>query len=100
MPVQKKVRMTCEEKRKLLDSAKGRWFSAEFVKKSGELRKMTCKKWERKFLHGESGENVNTVAHLPQYYTVAEEAVQGYRNISLDTLKRVRLNGVEYIFED
>lgn len=92
--------MSLEDRRKLLDSAKGRFFYTEFLKKDKTVRKMVCKKWERKFLHGEPGENVNTVAHIPKYYTVAEEAVEGYRNISLDTLKCVRLNGNEYVFED
>jgi len=91
--------MSLEERRKLLDSAGSRYFSAEFVKADGTLRQMTVKKWERRFLKGEPGENKNTCAHKPNLYTVAEQAVEGYRNINLDKLVKVKINGVVYEFE-
>jgi hypothetical protein len=91
--------MSLEERRKLLDSAKGRFFEAEWIKKSGEVRKATCKKWMSKYLHGKPGENKNTVAHKPEYYTICEQAVEGYRNISLDKLVKVKINGVLYEFD-
>lgn len=94
-----KVKMSVEEKRKLLDSANGRFFAVEFVKKDQSVRKMVCKKWERRFLRGEPGRNKNTVSHKPEYYTVAEEAVEGYRNINLLSLRKAKVNGVEYEFE-
>lgn len=95
-----KCKMSLEEKRALLDSAKGRYFFAEWVKANGEVRHATCKKWEARFLHGKPGENPNTVAHKPEYYTYCEQAVKGYRNINLNTLKRVKINGQEWEFEE
>lgn len=89
-----------EQKRALLDSAKGRYFFAEWIKRDGSVRQAVGKKWERKFLHGEPGQNANTVAHKPQYYTYCEEKVEGYRNLSLDTLRKVKVNGVVYEFEE
>jgi hypothetical protein len=91
--------MTLEERRKLLDSAGGQYFSAEWIKASGELRRATCKKLERRFLKGEPGENKNTCAHKSNLYTVAEQAVEGYRNISLDKLVKVKINGKVYEFD-
>ncbi|MNQ38147.1 hypothetical protein D3C85_517110 [compost metagenome] len=99
-PVFDHLVMSIEEKRKLLDSAKGKFFSIDFVKSTGELRHMVCKKWMQKYLHGKPGENKNSVSHIPKYYTVAEEASQGYRNINLETVKRVVINGKIYEFED
>lgn len=94
-----KTRMSLEERRALLDSANGRFFSCEWIKKDGSLRKAVCKKWEAKYLHGKPGENVNPVAHIPKYYTICEEAVAGYRNLDLSTLKIVKINGEIYEFE-
>ena len=56
-----RVHMSLEEKRKLLDSAKGQYFSVCWVKKSGETREAIAKKWERRFLHGEPGQNKTLV---------------------------------------
>ncbi len=94
-----RVHMSLEEKRKLLDSAKGQYFSVTFVKANGEIREMTCKKWERRFLRGEPGENKNNCAHKPNLYTVAEQAVEGYRTINLETLKKVKINKRTYEIE-
>ncbi|MNC81774.1 hypothetical protein D3C75_1350120 [compost metagenome] len=54
----------------------------------------------QKYLHGKPRENKNSVSHIPKYYTVAEEASQGYRNINLETVKRVCINGKIYEFEE
>lgn len=94
-----KCKMSLEERRALLDSAAGRYFHAAWVKKDGSLREATCKKWEQRFLHGKPGENKNTVAHKPEYYTMCEQAVEGYRNIDLRSLKSAKVNGKLYVFE-
>ena len=95
-----KCKMSLEEKRKLLDSAKGQYFSVCWVKKSGETREAIAKKWERRFLHGEPGQNKNTCADKPHLYTIAEQAVEGYRNVDLRRLRKVKINRVVYDFED
>lgn len=45
-------------------------------------------------------ENLNSVQHLSQYYTVTSMGDEGYRNISLDKLVAVKLNGKTYKFEE
>lgn len=89
-----------EDKRKILDSAKGRFFYAEFVKKDGSVRPITCKKYIESYLHGKPGQNKSTVAHIPEYYVVAEMSKQGYRTINLKTLKMCKIDGKIYKFEE
>ena len=88
---------TIEQKRAILDQAKGTFFSVTFVKKDGSLREMSGKKWEAKHLRGKQGENVNPVAHKPEYYTMAENGV-GFRNVNLNTLKKAVVRGRTYTF--
>ena len=87
-----------DEKRRILDVAKGQFFSVEWTKKDGSLRSLTAKKWVNKHLRGKPGENVNTVAHKPEYYTACDTK-EGFKNINLNTLKKAVVAGKEYIFE-
>lgn len=93
-------KMTLEDRRRLLDSAHGRFFEVAFVKANGTLREMTAKKWVEKWLHGKPGENKNTVQHIEKYYTVASMGDEGYKNVNLETLKAVKINGKTYKFGD
>lgn len=92
-------KLSLEDRRRLLDSAKGRYFEVIFIKADGSVREMTAKKWVGKWLHGKPGENKNTVQHIEKYYTVASIADEGYRNLNLETLKAVKLNGKIYKFD-
>ena len=92
-------KMSVEERRQLLDSAKGRYFYCSFVKADGSVREATCKKWEQRFLKGKPGENKNTVAHKPHLYTASEQAKEGWININLERLQMVKINGKIYKIE-
>ena len=87
-----------EQKKEILDRAHGQYFSCSWVKKDLTERKAVCKKWQAKYLHGVVGENKNPVAHIPHFYTIAEDAVEGYRNVDLRTLKHARVGGIDYEF--
>lgn len=89
---------TIEQKRAILDQAKGTYFSVVFERKDGKLREMTGKKWEQKHLRAAPGTNANPVAHKPEYYTMAENGV-GFRNVNLNTLKKAVVRGKTYIFD-
>lgn len=91
------TKYTIEQKRDILDKAKGTFFSVTFEKKDGSVREMSGKKWEAKHLRGKPGENVNPVAHKPEYYTMAENGV-GFRNVNLNTLRRAVVRGKTYTF--
>lgn len=95
---------TIEQKKAILDQAKGQYFSCSWVKKDLTERHAVCKKWQTKYLHGAVGEDKNPVAHIPYYYTIAEDAVEGLVpcRIARCGLQPVCAGqpGVEYVFED
>jgi hypothetical protein len=91
-------KMSLAERRKLLDSSKGTFFSCSFVKKDGSVRNITCKKFIRSYLTDPSSPQANPAAHKENLYTVAEMAVEGFRNISLDKLIEAKVNSNIYKF--
>lgn len=93
------MKCSIEEKRKILDSAKGRIFSCKFVKKDGSVREMTAKAWmEKSFTYGSANARANTVAARPEYYTAAEVASGEFRNINLSNMIEAKVNGICYNF--
>jgi len=93
------MKCSIEEKRNILEQAKGGFFSVCFKKKDNTIREMTCKKFVKAYLHGEVGENKNTVAHIDKYYTVCEINQQSFKNVNLETLVSCKVNGKTYSFE-
>lgn len=92
--------VSIQRKREILDSAKGQFFSVEFVKKNGEVREMTAKKWtEKAFTYGSANAQANTVAHIDKYYTAADVNAGEFRNINLETLISAKVNGIAYKFD-
>lgn len=90
---------TCEERRKLLDSANGRVFSCTFVKKDGSVREIVAKRWmEKAFAHGSANAAVSTVANKPEYYTCAEVSTGSFKNVNLMSLISAKIDGKEYRF--
>ncbi len=94
------MKVSIERKREILDSANGGFFSVEFVKKNGEVRQMTCKKWiEKAFTYGSDNARVNTVAHINKYFTAADVNAGEFKNINLETLISAKVNGIAYKFD-
>lgn len=97
------VKLSREEKRALLEktSKKGRFFSVEFVKKDKSDRQAQCKEWDKSMLtYGLHDVRENPVKHLPQYFTAVDTGAWKWININLDTLKVLKADGKEYIFEE
>jgi hypothetical protein len=93
-------KVNIERKRAILDSAKGQFFTVEFVKKDGTTRIMTAKKWmEKAFTYGSANAQANTVAGKPEYYTAADASAGEFRNINLETLVRAKVAGIDYKFD-
>ena len=70
---------------------KGKFFSVDFVKADGTLRKIVG---QVGYKEGHDGEN--TVAHLPKYITVVENLGGGkyqHRNVNTTTIKRLAVGG-------
>ena len=70
----------------------GLFFGVSFVKKNGNVRKMTCRKGVYHPLCG----GQNTVTHIPRYVTVWDVFAKGYRNVNLNTIFSLRCGGQEF----
>jgi len=71
-------------------------FSVEFLKKDGSLRKMVCRLGVKKHLKG--GE----LKYSPEdfnYLTVFDLQSEEYRTINVNTIKKIKLDGVTYDIE-
>ncbi len=96
-----KVSMTQAQKRALLDSLGGKFFSVTFVKKDGQERQARCKRFENKaFTYGDkSVAQGNPLAHKPEYFTACDiDKEDRWININLDTLKQLKCEGKVYDF--
>lgn len=77
---------------KILASIKatnGAIFGVEFVKKNGDVRRMTARTGVVKHLRGGS----STTAHKAHLVTVFDTAKREYRCINLDTIQRLTMFG-------
>ncbi|ATI15999.1 hypothetical protein Y35_GM000026 [Pseudomonas phage YS35] len=98
--------VSVDRKRSILDEAKdGSFFSVEFIKADGTVRKMTCKRQIKSaYANGQFATRKPTSAGKPHLYTAAEvlnmeEGKSAFRTINLETLTRAKVNGIEYNFD-
>lgn len=91
-----------EMKRKMILEAvkKGKFFSVSWVTKNGKISEMNCRNGVKKHLKNTgkvcSNGTSNTVAHLSQYLTVYKVNAgdkNGYRNLNLDTVLILKVDG-------
>jgi hypothetical protein len=68
-------------------------FSVVFTKKDGSEREMVCRLGVKKHLKG--GEKKYDTDAL-NYLTVYDMQAEGYRTINVNTLKRIKVDGVTY----
>ena len=89
------MQITRDEAKQLIFETNGRIFSATFIKKDGSERKMQCRLNVQKHLKG----GVSTTSHIPNLITVFEmvmgEDKPRFRNINVDTLLTLKVNGDE-----
>lgn len=95
-----------EEKRDILNSNKGQYFSVEWVKKDGQQTSRTVRQWTDKALvYGREMVMPSTAAGKPDLYQCADDAKlkageqYPWVTVTLSQLKRAKVCGVEYIFE-
>ena len=89
-----------ETKRSILEKAGSHFFQVEFVKKSGEVRHMTCKSWiESAFSHGSANAKPSPFANKPEYFLAVDIAKGEFRAINLSTLRSCKVEGKSYNFE-
>ena len=83
---------------KLIKFLNGQFFTVEFIKKDGTLRKMNCRTGVKKYLSN-NGKSIKITRPIDngilRVYDVKKEA---YRSINLDTVKKINFNKVSYKF--
>lgn len=87
------MKLNLSEVRDLIKSAKGKIFSATFVKSNGDIRIMTARTGVRKDLKGIG------LKYDPKEYnliTVFDMNKRQYRSINIGTLLNLRMNGTLY----
>jgi hypothetical protein len=87
--------MNIQDKRKLLESTKGKIFGITFVKQDNTIRNMTARLGVKKYLRGgvsttTSKENILTTCDMQK---AKEHSTDVYRNIPLDRVKEFRFAG-------
>jgi hypothetical protein len=83
-----------EKAKKVIESTKGRTFTAVFTKANGERRTINCRLGVSK--HSKGG--ISSTAHIPTLVTVFDMQKKQYRNINLNTIEEIRFGGQVYPF--
>ena len=78
---------------KMVKSSRGRWFSCEFIKADGKVRKMVARTGVKKHLKGVGKTRKENLV------TVYEPKVKGYRTINLETLQNFKCGGFNWEIE-
>jgi hypothetical protein len=85
---------TLDIARKIL-ATKGRFFSARFIKKDGSIRHITARLGVKKYLKG----GQSTVRDYDNLITVFDIEKKAYRNINVDTVTMLKVNGETTVFD-
>lgn len=83
---------------KLIENLNGKFFTVEFVKKDGTLRKMNCRTGVKKYLSN-NGKTIKITRPIDNgILRVFDVKKDAYRSINLDTVKKINLNKASYKF--
>jgi hypothetical protein len=75
--------------RGVLDAHAGQFFTATFIKGSGEVRVMNGRTGVKKHLKG----GVSTVADKEHLYSCYDTVAEAYRCFTLDTVTQIKIGG-------
>lgn len=95
------VKTSAEQLRDIIWAHKGQFFTVEWVKADGTLRKAVAQVGYKQGYDGE-----NTVGHIEKYVTVVEKGegdIPGkpkFRNVDSTTIKRLAIGGVVLYSKD
>lgn len=95
------VKTSAEQLRDIIWAHKGQYFSVEWVKADGTLRKAVAQVGYKQGYDGE-----NTVGHIEKYVTVVEKGegdIPGkpkFRNVNSQNIKRLAIGGVVLFSQD
>ena len=72
----------------------GRFFTVEFIKKDGTIRKMNCRTGVKKYLSN-NGKQIKLSHPIDNgILRVYDIHSKGYRSINLDTIKKINYNKI------
>jgi len=83
--------MTSTKAKKLIKSTKGKFFSCTFIKKDGSIRHMTCRISVKK---GVKGVGLSFSPEERGYYVVWDTNKKQFRMINLNTILKLKVNGI------
>ena len=79
---------------RLIEMHKGQFFTVEFVKKDGTLRKMNCRTGVKKYLV-KNGKKIKTTPAIDNGILKVYEIGNFYRSINIDTIKSISIGGIK-----
>lgn len=86
------MKLQKEQIRQAIKDSNGKIFKVSFIKKDGTKRDMIARTSVRKGLKG----GVNTTAAYDKYVTVYDMSKYQYRNINVETIYAMKINGFEF----
>ena len=87
--------MNTQTIRKILTMNGTHIFSVVFTKKDGTKRRMVCRLGVTKHLKNGVERVASTTSHIPKYLTVYDMENHGYRNINVETIESIKMQGSE-----
>jgi hypothetical protein len=79
---------------RLIELHKGQFFTVEFIKKDGTLRKMNCRTGVKKYLV-KNGRKIKTTPAIESGILKVYDTQNGYRSINIDTIKTISIGGIK-----
>ena len=86
--------MTRKQLVRMMNKPDGTIFGIEFVKKNVELRKMTARRGVKS--HWRTKGTKPTTHKIPKYVVVFDMQKGEYRNVNIETVKRVKTHGMVF----
>lgn len=88
--------MNLTQMKQFISWTNGRFFTVEFVKKDGSVRRMNCRTGVKRYSNG----GRPTTAHIAKYVTVYDVVKRGYRTINADRILSLKCGGTEFRNKD
>ena len=82
---------------RLIELNEGKFFTVEFIKKDGTLRRMNCRTGVKKYL-SKNGRKIQTTPPTENGILRVYDVNNGYRSINNDTVQSISISGIKIKF--